>query len=221
MMTKSFVPLILLLLAVSVPGNHFIFWSIVFFATCSDTHKRHSTPLEIAAEAAVASHGFKSADCVATFRFFADDLDFSEKDADEWSFLKTLLIEQWRFGSVMTPNFDSERSAFMSSAFQIVAPEMHHHFLESSVAELLYSVDSVLCREVFDTLLRIFDNCIDARERPNGYSILLRKFDESGNFMSFCEDLQMILKKKCLFSFDRFRWCMESSKRDPYIARDV
>lgn len=172
-----------------------LFFHSKYFSLLVQILIRGSTPLEIAAEAFAEGYRIKSTDCIATFRFLADDLDFSEKDADGWSFVKTLVMEQWRFGDVMRPNHDSERSALMSCALQIVASEMHDHYLETSAAELLFSVDSILCREVFDTLLGVFDNCIDARERPNGYSILLRKFDESGDHQDLCEDLQMILEK--------------------------
>lgn len=116
----------------------------------------------------------RPADCIDTFRLFLDNLDFSSEDSDGWCFLEILLSTQ----AAGARGIDADahyniRTALAMWSLRMLAPDMKNNFVEISAANSLLVAWIAESMDVFDFLLKIFDNFIDARVRPGGYSTLM------------------------------------------------
>ena len=105
-------------------------------------------------------------------------MNFSYKDGDGWRFLTHLFearyIETWRIRTGIHAD-DNERNALVLCAFQIAAPHIKSYFVEIAAALILPWVDRIEWRDIFDFIIKMFNNSVDVKWRPDGYSILLRK----------------------------------------------
>lgn len=125
-------------------------------------------------------------------------MNFSYKDGDGWRFLTHLFearyIETWRIRTGIHAD-DNERNALVLCAFQIAAPHIKNYFVEIAAALILPWVDRIEWRDIFDFVIKMFDNGVDVKWRPDGYSILLRKLWWDWKRQKLCDDLHMILTK--------------------------
>lgn len=130
--------------------------------------------MDLAASASKNQGMVKSADCIDTFRLFLDSLDFSYENSDGWIFLEMLLDARSLSAQGINAHADdNERNALAIWPLRMLAPDMKNNFIETSAALLLAWASNTDTMDVFDFLLKIFDNFIDARTQSDGYSILL------------------------------------------------
>lgn len=111
-------------------------------------------------------------------------MNFSYDGSDGWIFLIHLLAQR----------YDKARNDLLLCALQIVAPHINNRFVEDHAAVMLLVLASQW-RDIFDFNLKMFDNRIDVKWQPDGYSILLLVLGWGWKREQLCDDLHMILTK--------------------------
>jgi hypothetical protein len=135
-------------------------------------------------------------DCIDTFRLFLDNVIFDYEDSDGWYFFFVLLDARGALAQGINAHADdNERNALVLWPLQFVAFDMKNSFVEKTAAQLLGWVYNTDTEDILDLLLKIFDNFIDAKERLDGYSMLLSTLWYAYDSVDFFEVLRNILTR--------------------------
>jgi hypothetical protein len=162
----------------------------------------HRSPLDQAALYVFRTS--KVDDYIDTVRLFSDTMDFSNDESDGNIFLGVLL--HWI--PISLRQYPDQLIAAVLWTLKFLAPDLKDTMVEASFTWHLEKGFRWSGVDIFDLLLGLTDHGIDARSKPGGYSMLLRKVVWLGTTDILREQIRIItlLKKNAdphLIGFDQ------------------
>lgn len=117
--------------------------------------------------------GFKPIECIDTVRLFSDCIDFYDLDSDGWYVLFSQEFALIRGDARHIAAIRMDQYQPLLWILSSFGPELKDNFNEGRFATMLrWNLIHQASDEVTRSLFRINKNLVDAKESPNGYSVL-------------------------------------------------